>query len=300
MIYTVTFNPALDYILMVNSFEAGKTNRSFSEEIQIGGKGINVSIILSRLGLENTALSFIGGFTGDELKRKAEEFGIKTDFIRLKEGNTRINVKLKGETETEINAAGPEIGKDAFDEFFSRLSALKNGDTLVLSGSVPKSLPCDIYEKIMEHLGNRNIRFCVDATGELLLNTLKYKPFVIKPNKSELEEIFGEMLITEEKIISATQRLKEKGAVNVLVSLGSDGAILLDEFGKVHKISAHKITPINTVGAGDSMLAGFLAGVEKGYEFALRLGNAAGAATAAAIDLAEKSQIEYYLNSALQ
>lgn len=299
MVYTVTFNPALDYVLKVNDFRVGFTNRSFCEDIQIGGKGINVSVILSRLGVENTSLGFIGGFTGRELVKKAEELNIITDFIELKKGDTRINVKLKSQTETEINTQGPEICEAELQEFLASLNSINDGDTLVLSGSVPKSLPDDIYEKILNHLKDKNIRFCIDAEGELLLKTLKFKPFVVKPNKAELEAIFNKSLDSTEDIISAAKELKNLGAQNVLVSLGGEGAILLDEFGELHITAAHKLTPVNTVGSGDSMLAGFLAGVNKGYEFALRLGNAAGAATASELSLADKERIEYYLNIAL-
>lgn len=291
MFYTVTFNPALDYYMKIDNLKAGETNRSFGEEVHLGGKGINVSVILSRLGAENTALGFIAGFTGDALKEKVESLGIKTDFIKLDSGLTRINVKLKGDTETEINAEGPNISQNDLEKLFEKLDALKSGDTLVLAGSVPKTLPQDIYELILKKLENKGIRFCVDATGKLLLNVLKYKPFLIKPNNFELEEILGEKLRSEEEIITAAKKLKAMGACNVLVSLGGDGALLVDEFNTVHRVLPHKITPINTVGAGDSMLAGFLVGAENGYNYALKLGNAAGGATAASMNLAEREEI---------
>lgn len=291
MIYTVTFNPALDYIMRVENFKSGETNRSDTEEILIGGKGINVSVILTRLGLKNTALGFIAGFTGEELERQAQEYGIKTDFVKLPNGNTRINVKLKSNLETEINANGPDIDSDSFNKFFSKFEKLQDGDTLVLSGSVPKCLPNGIYEQILNKISDRKIRVCVDATGDLLINTLKYKPFVIKPNLAELEELVGKKLNSLEEIVDAAKKLKSLGAQNVLVSMGSKGAVLLDSNGDVHIENAKKITPVNTVGAGDSMLAGFVFGAQNGYEYALEFANAAGGATAASLTLATNEEI---------
>ena len=291
MIYTVTFNPALDYIMHTDDVAMGVTNRSVSEEIQFGGKGINVSVILNNLGADTTALGFVAGFTGDKLCEELSKSGIKTDFVRLESGFTRINVKIKGKTETEINAKGPDISFEVTEKLFEKLRNVKSGDTVVLAGSIPSSLPDDIYEKILKTLDGKNIRFAVDATGKLLLNVLKYKPFVIKPNNFELEEIVGHKLNSEEDLISAARKLQNMGAVNVLVSRGKDGALLLDEFGKIHKVYAHNITPVNTVGAGDSMLAGFLCGAEKGYDYALKLANAAGGATAASMSLASKNEI---------
>jgi len=296
VIYTVTFNPALDYIMHLENFKTGETNRSFSEKINFGGKGINVSFILSQLNVQNIALGFVAGFTGDELVKRVKDVGINTDFIKLSNGSTRINVKIKGIDETEINAQGPKISDEDIEKLFEKLKMLEDGDVLVLAGSVPKSMPSDIYEKILQMLKGKNIRYVVDATGDLLLNVLKYKPFLIKPNKSELEEIFGIELETDEEIISAAQRLKDKGAVNVLVSLGSKGAILVDEFGVVHRQSALGGKPVDTVGAGDSMVAGFLAGYKKGYDYALLLGTAAGGATACSETLAKKDEIFALIN----
>ena len=296
MIFTVTFNPAIDYLMQVGDINFGKTNRSTAEEIHFGGKGINVSAVLSELRVETTALGFTAGFTGEALEKAVGEMGVKADFIRLKSGNTRINVKLKGNDETEINAAGPHIEEDELNHLFEKLESIKSGDTLILAGSIPASLPKDIYEKIAEKLQNKGIRLVVDATGKLLLKVLKYKPFLIKPNRQELEEIIGKEIKTEEELISAANVLKEKGAENVLVSLGSEGAILLASNGKIYKQSAFKVKAINTVGSGDSMIAGFLAGCEKGYEYALKLGAAAGAATAALPALATKEKIEEVLN----
>ena len=296
MIFTVTFNPAIDYLMQVGDINFGKTNRSITEEIHFGGKGINVSAVLSELRVDTTALGFTAGFTGEALEKAVGEMGVKADFIRLKKGNTRINVKLKGNEETEINAAGPHIEEDELNHLFEKLESIKSGDTLVLAGSIPASLPKDIYEKIAEKLQNKGIRLVVDATGNLLLKVLKYKPFLIKPNRQELEEIIGKEIKTEDELISAANVLKEKGAENVLVSLGSEGAILLASNGKIYKQSAFKVKAINTVGSGDSMIAGFLAGCEKGYEYALKLGAAAGAATAALPALATKEKIEEILN----
>lgn len=291
MIYTVTFNPAIDYVMYINELEKGKTNRSELEEIYFGGKGINVSTILAQLEIDTTALGFIAGFTGDALDTQMKKLGVKTDFIRLNKGCTRINIKLKSDKETEINAQGPDIPKEKIDELFKKLEKIQAGDTLVLAGSVPNTLPQDIYEKILEKLANKNIRFVVDATQDLLLNVLKYKPFLIKPNKNELEEIFNRELNSDEEIAAAALELKNKGAVNVLVSLGKNGALLVDEFGKIHKQAALGGKPVNTVGAGDSMVAGFIAGAEKDYEYALLLGSAAGGATACNKGLALKEDI---------
>lgn len=295
MIYTVTFNPAIDYVMRVGDITFGKTNRSMAEEIHFGGKGINVSAVLSNLGLRTTALGFTAGFTGEALEKAVGEMGVNADFIRLKSGNTRINVKLKGNTETEINAAGPGIEKDELNNLFEKINGLKSGDTLVLAGSIPPSIPKDIYEQIAQTLENKGVRLVVDATGDLLLKVLKYKPFLIKPNRQELEEIINKEIKSEGEIISAAGLLKEKGALNVLVSLGAEGAILLAEDGNVYKQSAFKVKAINTVGSGDSMIAGFLAGIDRGYEFALKLGAAAGAATASLSGLATKEKIEEIL-----
>lgn len=296
MIYTVTFNPAIDYVMQSGEITLGKTNRSSCEEIHFGGKGINLSIVLSELGKDTTALGFVAGFTGDALEKAVEKMGIKTDFIHLKSGNTRINVKLKGEVETEINAEGPHIAKDELNRLFEKFNALKSGDILVLAGSIPTSLPSDIYEQIAKNIQSKGVRLVVDATGNLLLNVLKYKPFLIKPNRQELEEIIGKEIKTEDELFSAANLLKEKGAENVLVSLGADGAILVASDGKIYRKAAFKVNAVNTVGSGDSMIAGFLAGLDKGYEYALKLGTAAGAATAASSGLATREKIEEILS----
>lgn len=291
MIYTVTFNPAVDYVVHLNAFTPGETNRSVSEEVYFGGKGINVSIILAQLGMESTALGFVAGFTGEALEKALVAGGTRTDFIRLPEGMTRINVKMKGDCETEINASGPRIDAASLEKLFAKLEVLQAGDTLVLAGSVPGSLPADIYEQILKKLSGRGIRFVVDATGKLLLNVLKYRPFLIKPNRAELEEICGRKLDTQEKLVEGASELEAMGAQNVLISLGKDGALLLDEHGKVHTHEVLGGKPVNTVGAGDSMVAGFIAGCEKGYEHALLMGVAAGGATACAKGLATREEI---------
>lgn len=291
MIYTVTFNPAVDYVVHLNAFTPGETNRSVSEEVYFGGKGINVSIILAQLGMESTALGFVAGFTGEALEKALVAGGTRTDFIRLPEGMTRINVKMKGDCETEINASGPRIDAASLEKLFAKLEVLQAGDTLVLAGSVPGSLPADIYEQILKKLSGRGIRFVVDATGKLLLNVLKYRPFLIKPNRAELEEICGRKLDTQENLVEGASELKAMGAQNVLISLGKDGALLLDEHGKVHTHEVLGGKPVNTVGAGDSMVAGFIAGCEKGYEHALLMGVAAGGATACAKGLATREEI---------
>lgn len=291
MIYTVTLNPALDYIMDASDISFGATNRSSGESFTFGGKGINVSVVLSRLGIGSTALGFIGGFTGEKLVSELNEQGIATDFVTLEGRNTRVNVKLRSDGEiTEINASGPEITQSDLQKLLEKLDALQEGDYLLLAGNVPKGIG-NVYADIMRRLEGRGINFVLDTAGEQLLTALPYKPFLIKPNRAELEEIMANELPSEELIVSAARILQRKGAKNVLVSLGKDGAILLDESGRVHRMDARKITPVNTVGAGDSMVAGFIAGYGKGYEFALELGIAAGAATAASETLATKSEI---------
>lgn len=296
MIYTLTLNPAVDYSMSVGAISEGKTNRSQCESILFGGKGINVSCVLKNLGLESCALGFIAGFTGEALENSLKEQGIDTDFVHLKSGFTRINVKLRGETETEINACGPKIDEGSLSQLFSKLLALKSGDTLILSGSAPASLSSSIYAEIMESLFNKNIRFVVDASGELLEKTLKFKPFLIKPNLAELEGLVGESLLTQDEIICAANLLIEKGAQNVLVSLGEDGAILICQNGEVFVEKGHKGNAINTVGAGDSALAAFIYAEKDGFESALKFANAAGAACAFSQSLPTKEQIEEQIN----
>ncbi|HIT72859.1 1-phosphofructokinase [Tyzzerella sp. An114] len=293
MIYTVTFNPSLDYIINVENLKMGETNRSSSEMILSGGKGINVSTVLKNLGFENVALGFIAGFTGKEIENGAKEFGINTDFIELREGLSRINVKIKADKETEINCTGPSISADELEMLYSKLRELKEGDILVLAGSVPPSLPQDIYEKIMEMLQNKGIKIAVDATKDLLLNVLKYNPFVIKPNNHELGEMFGVVLKTEEEIIEYAKKLQDMGARNVLISRAGDGAIMITENGEIYKSAAPKGTVVNSVGAGDSMVAGFIAGYlnNGSYEEAFKTGVATGSASAFSKYLATKEEV---------
>ncbi len=299
MIYTVTFNPALDYIMHTGEITIGETNRSKSEEIYIGGKGINVSLVLGELSVESTALGFVAGFTGKEIEKRISEKGVKTDFVKLPNGNTRINVKIKGDSETEINGKGPDISSDALSEFFGKLNCLKDGDTIILAGSIPGSLPETTYSDILEVLSDRKINFVVDASGKLLLNVLKYKPFLVKPNTFELSEIFGTEIKDESEIIEYAQKLRDMGAENVIVSRAKDGAILLSGDGKIHRIGGAEGKVINSVGAGDSMVAGFVAGFMQSsdYAYALKLGAACGAATAFSSDLATREKIDEVLKT---
>ena len=298
MIYTVTFNPAIDYVVELVSFNIGEINRTTREYMNRGGKGVNVSRVLTNLEVPNVALGFVAGFTGDALRNGLERMGVKTDFISLEEGNTRINVNIKGVEETDINARGPEIPNSAIDELFKKLDNLQSGDTLVLAGSIPTSLPNDMYERIMERLYGKGIRFVVDATRDLLVKSLKYEPFLIKPNNHELGEIFGLELTTDNEIIYYARELKKQGAKNVLISMAGDGAILVDENDVAHKIGTPKGKVKNSVGAGDSMVAGFCAGyLEKGdYKYALRMGTAAGSASAFSESLATKQEVIDLLN----
>ena len=259
MIYTVTFNPSLDYIVTVDQFAFGKTNRTSSEQLLPGGKGVNVSTVLHSLGIENTALGFLAGFTGREIEEKIRRSGVTCDFIFLKHGCSRINIKMKDFDGTEINGAGPEIDYASLEQLMSRLNSLKKGDTLVLAGSIPASMPEDSYSRILEMLKDRGVLFAVDATGDLLMNVLPYRPFLIKPNNHELGEIFGVELNSREEVVPYGKKLQEKGARNVLISMAGQGAVLLDEEGGVHMLPAPRGTLVNAVGAGDSMVAGFLA-----------------------------------------
>lgn len=296
MVYTVTFNPAIDYVVHTAEMRLGEVNRSSSEEMYFGGKGINVSIVLNELGTPSIALGFTAGFTGEAIENGIKAMGIKSDFVRLKTGNSRINVKIKAGEETELNGQGPHIDDEALEALFVKLDKLSDGDTLVLAGSIPSSLPSDIYERIMQRLSDRKIRTVVDATNGLLLNVLKYKPFLIKPNNHELGEMFGVTLSEDEEIERYARKLKDMGAINVLISMAGDGAMLIDENGKCHRCGVCKGKVRNSVGAGDSMVAGFLTGAQNGdYEYALKLGTAAGGATAFSDGLAVKTKIEELL-----
>jgi 1-phosphofructokinase len=292
MVYTVTFNPAIDYVVHTGEMKLGSVNRSVSEEMYFGGKGINVSIVLAELGVRSKALGFTAGFTGEAIEQGVRSMGIDADFVRLSQGNSRINVKIKSDEETELNGQGPHIDDESLAKLFEKLNELKDGDTLILAGSIPNSLPSDIYEKILQHLSDRKIKAVVDATKDLLLNVLKYHPFLIKPNNHELGEIFGKALTSDSEIAEYAAKLQDMGARNVLVSMAGDGALLLDEHGNIHKCGVCKGTVKNSVGAGDSMVAGFTAGsLEGDYDYALRLGTACGGATAFSDGLAKKELI---------
>lgn len=322
MIYTVTFNPAVDYCIHMEDVRVGEVNRAKGEEIYFGGKGINVSIVLKELGIRSRALGFVAGFTGCAIEQGLQASGIETDFVHLEQGFSRINVKIKGSAETDLNGRGPEIPAEKLNELFAMLDGIRDGDIIILSGSIPPSLPADTYEKVLGRLEGRRVRAVVDAAGELLLNALKYKPFLVKPNDLELGEIFGVRLDTTEKIVEYARRLKDMGAVNVLVSRAGEGAVLVDERNEVHVCGVCSGTVRNSVGAGDSMVAGFVAGCEgmsadvaaadresvsadggavsadgrgissvRDYEYALKLGTAAGCATAFSGGLAKREDI---------
>ncbi len=293
MIYTVTFNPALDYVVRLPKLLTGEVNRTETDSLCFGGKGINVSAVLKELGVESVALGFTAGFTGKALCTFLQKAGIRTDFVELESGNTRINVKIKAETETDINAGGPPIPKAAFETLMQKLNALHPSDMVCLSGSIPHALPKNTYETILERLQNRGILFTVDATGELLLRVLRFQPFLIKPNHQELSEMLGRTLKTESELFCGAAELQARGARNVLVSRAGEGAILLTESGEKHTIPAVQGKAINSVGAGDSMVAGFLAGwlQKSDYAYALKLGTAAGGATAFSEGLAQHDTV---------
>ncbi len=296
MIYTLTLNPALDYVIETPPFKLGEVNRTTAEAIYYGGKGINVSMILKELGYTSTALGFIANFTGDALEDGLRKEGIHTDFIKVKEGMTRINVKLKADEESEINGMGPKISDDDLKELLVKLSALNDDDILIISGSIPKCLPTNTYEMILEHL-NKHVTFIVDAEKDLLLKTLPYHPFLIKPNFKELEVMFNANITTDEEVIHYAKELQKLGARNVLVSMAKDGALFVSETNMVERKGVAKGRVVNSVGAGDSMVAGFLAGYLKtnNYAYALTLGTACGGATAFHKGLASKEQIEEVL-----
>lgn len=295
MIYTVTLNPALDYIIRLDTVQSADINRADSAEILYGGKGIDVSLVLKNLGVPNKALGFVAGFTGYGLRELLTADGVDTDFVELPDGLTRINVKLFAEKQWDINAPGPKIPERSLAAFYEKLDRLEAGDTLVMAGAVPENLPQDIYAQIMERLQGKGIRMVVDTSGEALRKVLPLKPFLIKPNHHELSELFDTDVSAEdeEKIVSYAKRLQEMGAVNVLVSRGKCGATLVDETGAVHTAGIVPGKPVNNVGCGDSMVAGFVAGYEtkKDYAYALRLGSAAGNATAFVDGIASGTEI---------
>ena len=298
MIYTVTFNPAIDYVVRLgNPLQPGAVNRAAGEDCVLGGKGINVSGVLAQLGVESVALGFIAGETGAWLERGLTAQGLHTDFIWLENGMTRINVKIKAGQETELNGAGPNIPESAMQALEAKLDALQKDDVLILAGSIPACLPQSTYERLLARLQGRGVRAVVDATQDLLLKVLPYKPFLIKPNNHELSEIVGHELTTDDEIAAAAAGLQAQGARNVLVSMAGDGALLLDENDAVHRIGCPKGKVVNSVGAGDSMVAGFVAGYLRtgDYRYALRLGTACGSATAFSVGLATKAEIDRLL-----
>ena len=293
MIYTITFNPALDYIIRVPDYKEGLVNRTSEEKILAGGKGINVSTVLKNLGFDNTALGFTSGFTGNILKEMLDELGVKSDFIPLDNGFTRINVKIKADCETEINGQGPKISNNAIEKLYEKLDKLENGDVLVLAGSIPNTLTDTIYCSIMDRLQGKDLKIIVDATGKLLTDTLKFHPFLVKPNNFELSEIVGKELTTDDEIAEGAKKLREMGARNVLISMGGSGALLVTENGEVFRSDAPKGKVVNTTGAGDSMVAGFIAGyLENGdYNHALKMGLSSGSASAFSENLATGDEV---------
>ena len=297
MIYTVKFNPSLDYIVSVRNFEEGNVNRATDEMILPGGKGINVSIVLNNLGMESHLLGFIAGFTGKEIERMVSDDGCISEFIKVDNGLSRINVKMRSEKESEINGIGPEISNSEMTQLLDKLDKLKEGDVLVLAGSIPASIPDTIYYDIMKMLSDRKIMIVVDATKDLLLNVLPLHPFLIKPNKQELAEMMNLENLSKEDIVKNAFELQKRGAGNVLVSMAGEGAILVTEDGKVYSSEAHKGKVVNSVGAGDSMVAGFIYGYlkNKDYKEAFETGLCAGSASAFSENLATKEQVEELL-----
>ena len=320
MIYTVTINPSLDYIIDVDSFKAGAINRTKAEKIIAGGKGINVSIVLHNLGIENIALGFVAGFTGNEIEGRLQGYGVQTDFIHLHSGFSRINVKMRSMRsieevtsgsnnstdskikESEINGQGPLIERKDLKRLYEKLEGLGSGDTLVLAGSIPKTIPLEnpqtFYRRIMKRLSSKDVRFVVDATGGLLKESLSYKPFLVKPNNHELGEIFGAELKSRDEVVPYAKKLQEMGAQNVLVSMAGDGAVLAAADGKIYKGAASKCALVNSIGAGDSMVAGFIAGFQKSgdYREALRTGLCAGSASASSESLADRGRLQKFLD----
>jgi len=294
LVYTVTFNPSLDYIVTVDDFKLGLTNRTTSELMLPGGKGINVSIVLSNLGIENTAIYFSAGFIGDEITRKVKECGIKSEEIKVSNGCSRVNLKLKSIDGTEINGAGPDISKEAIESFYHKLEMLQEGDTLVLAGSIPQTMPETIYSDIMARLSGKGIRIVVDATKDLLINVLEYKPFLVKPNNHELGEIFGVELNTREEVVPYAKKMIEMGAENVIVSMAGQGAVLVSANGDAYLREAPEGKLVNGVGAGDSMVAGFIAGYleNKDLLHAFKMGLSAGSASAFSEYLATQEEVE--------
>ena len=299
MIYTVTLNPSLDYVVDVDDFELGRTNRAVSERLYAGGKGINVSFVLKNLGFESTALGFSAGFTGEEIKKQIQERGITENFITVLNGQSRINIKLRGQQETEINGMGPDIEKEHIQQLLNKLSVLSTGDYLILAGSVPMKINDTIYYDILKTLDKKGIKAVVDTTGDLLLNVLKYHPFLIKPNIHELSELFSTEIKTKEEVVQYGLKLQDMGAQNVIVSMAGDGAVFICENGEIYKSEAPKGVVKNSVGAGDSMVAGFLAGFceTKDFAKAFKMGVCTGSASAFSEDLATKEQVRQVMDA---
>ena len=299
MIYTVTLNPSLDYVVDVDDFELGRTNRAVSERLYAGGKGINVSFVLKNLGFESTALGFSAGFTGEEIKKQIQERGITENFITVLNGQSRINIKLRGQQETEINGMGPDIEKEHIQQLLKKLSVLSTGDYLILAGSVPMKINDTIYYDILKTLDKKGIKAVVDTTGDLLLNVLKYHPFLIKPNIHELSELFSTEIKTKEEVVQYGLKLQDMGAQNVIVSMAGDGAVFICENGEIYKSEAPKGVVKNSVGAGDSMVAGYLAGFceTKDFAKAFKMGVCTGSASAFSEDLATKEQVRQVMDA---
>lgn len=299
MIYTVTLNPSLDYVVDVDDFELGRTNRAVSERLYAGGKGINVSFVLKNLGFESTALGFSAGFTGEEIKKQIQERGITENLITVLNGQSRINIKLRGQQETEINGMGPDIEKEHIQQLLKKLSVLSPGDYLILAGSVPMKINDTIYYDILKTLDKKGIKAVVDTTGDLLLNVLKYHPFLIKPNIHELSELFSTEIKTKEEVVQYGLKLQDMGALNVIVSMAGDGAVFICENGEIYKSEAPKGVVKNSVGAGDSMVAGFLAGFceTKDFAKAFKMGVCTGSASAFSEDLATKEQVRQVMDA---
>lgn len=299
MIYTVTFNPSLDYIVDVNNFKLGRVNRTTKEIIYAGGKGINVSMVLKNLGFDSTALGFLAGFTGKEICRLMEEQGVNADFIEVKEGLSRINLKLRSNEESEINGQGPAIKEKDIRSLYEKLDKLQYGDVLVLAGSIPSVMPQSMYMDIMKYMEEKDLNIVVDATRDLLVNVLEYHPFLVKPNNHELGEIFGVELEEKKDVIVYAKKLKEMGAKNVLVSMAGAGAVLVAEDGSIYESEAPKGKVVNSVGAGDSMVAGFLAGFlqTRDYREAFKLGVCTGSASAFSEKLATKEEVDSIMNT---
>ena len=299
MIYTVTLNPSLDYVVDVDDFELGRTNRAVSERLYAGGKGINVSFVLKNLGFESTALGFSAGFTGEEIKKQIQERGITENLITVLNGQSRINIKLRGQQETEINGMGPDIEKEHIQQLLKKLSVLSPGDYLILAGSVPMKINDTIYYDILKTLDKKGIKAVVDTTGDLLLNVLKYHPFLIKPNIHELSELFSTEIKTKDDVVKYGLKLQDMGAQNVIVSMAGDGAVFICENGEIYKSEAPKGVVKNSVGAGDSMVAGFLAGFceTKDFAKAFKMGVCTGSASAFSEDLATKEQVRQVMDA---